>query len=30
MRYHPLFLFNLFGDLERAVLRRGNHASAKF
>ena len=28
--YHPLFLFNQFGDLERAMLRRGNHASAKF
>ena len=28
--YHPLFLFNLSGDLERAMLRRGNHASAKF
>ena len=28
--YHPLFLFNQFGDLERAILRRGNHASAKF
>jgi hypothetical protein len=28
--YHPLFLFNEFGDLERAMLRRGNHASAKF
>jgi Transposase DDE domain group 1 len=28
--YHPLFLFNQFGDLERALLRRGNHASAKF
>lgn len=30
MCYHPLFLFNQFGDLERAMLRRGNHASAKF
>ena len=30
MCYHPLFLFNQFGDLERAVLRRGNHHSAKF
>jgi hypothetical protein len=28
--YHPQFLFNQFGDLERALLRRGNHASAKF
>ncbi|MDA1214954.1 MAG: IS1380 family transposase, partial [Planctomycetota bacterium] len=28
--YHPLFLFNQFGDLEYAMLRRGNHASAKF
>jgi len=28
--YHPLFLFNEFGDLESATLRRGNHASAKF
>jgi len=28
--YHPLFLFNQFGDLERAMLRRGNQASAKF
>ena len=28
--YHPLFLFNQFGDLERVILRRGNHASAKF
>ena len=28
--YHPLFLFNQFGDLERAMLRRGNNASAKF
>ena len=23
--YHPLFLFNQFGDLERAMLRRGHH-----
>ena len=30
MCYHPLFLFNQDGDLERAMLRRGNHASAKF
>jgi hypothetical protein len=28
--YHPLFLFNQHGDLERAMLRRGNHNSAKF
>jgi hypothetical protein len=28
--YHPLFLFNQFGDLERAMLRRGNRASAKY
>ena len=28
--YHPLFLFNQFGDVERFMLRRGNHASAKF
>ncbi len=28
--YHPLFLFNQFGDLERAMLRRGSHHSAKF
>ena len=28
--YHPLFLFNQRGDLERAMLRRGNQASAKF
>ena len=28
--YHPLFVFNQDGDLERALLRRGNHASAKF
>ena len=28
--YHPLFLFNQFGDLERTMLRRGNKASAKF
>ncbi len=28
--YHPLFLFNQFGELESAMLRRGNHASAKF
>ncbi len=30
MCYHPLFLFNQFGDLERAMLRRGNHHSVKF
>jgi Transposase DDE domain group 1 len=30
MCYHPLFLFNQFGDLERVMLRRGNHPSAKF
>jgi hypothetical protein len=28
--YHPLFLFNQFGDLERVMLRRGDHASARF
>src|SRR4029077_7825548 len=28
--YHPLFLFNQFGDLERVLLRRGTHHSAKF
>jgi hypothetical protein len=28
--YHPLFLFNQFGDLEWVMLRRGNHATAKF
>jgi len=28
--YHPLFVFNQLGDLERVMLRRGNHASAKF
>ena len=28
--YHPLFLFNQLGDLERCMLRRGKHASAKF
>ena len=26
--YHPLFCFNQFGDLERAMLREGNVASA--
>ena len=26
--YHPLFLFNQFGDLERVMLRRGHHSSA--
>jgi hypothetical protein len=30
MCYHPLFLFNQSGDLERAMLRRGNKASAKY
>src|SRR5262249_50555497 len=28
--YHPLFRFNQFGDLDRVLLRRGNHPSAKF
>jgi hypothetical protein len=28
--YHPLFLFNQFGDLERVMLQRGNQHSAKF
>ncbi len=28
--YHPQFLFNQFGDLEYAMLRRGNKASAKY
>jgi hypothetical protein len=28
--YHPLFLFNQFGDLERVMRRRGDQASAKF
>jgi len=28
--YHPLFLFNQLGDVERCMLRRGNHASAKY
>ncbi len=28
MCYHPLFCFNQFGDLERALLRNGNVASA--
>src|SRR6516162_599406 len=28
--YHPLFVFNKFGDLERVMLRRGNQHSAKF
>ena len=28
--YHPLFLFNQFGDLERCLLRRGNVHSAKY
>jgi Transposase DDE domain group 1 len=28
--YHPAFVFNQFGDLERVLLRRGNCASAKY
>ena len=28
--YHPLFLFNQFGDLEMSMLRRGNLHSAKY
>ena len=28
--YHPAFVFNQFGDLERVMLRRGNRGSAKF
>jgi hypothetical protein len=28
--YHPLFVFNQFGDLERVMLRRGNNHSAKY
>jgi hypothetical protein len=28
--YHPLFVFNQFGDLEYAMLRRGNKAIAKY
>jgi hypothetical protein len=28
--YHPLFCFNPFGDLERALLRNGNVASADY
>jgi hypothetical protein len=28
--YHPLFLFNQHGDLEYAMLRRGNQHSAKY
>src|SRR3954465_5289569 len=28
--YHPLFVFNQFGDLERVMLRRGNKHSAKY
>jgi hypothetical protein len=28
--YHPLFLFNQFGDLERVLLRKGNRGSAKY
>jgi hypothetical protein len=27
--YHPLFVFNQFGDLERCALRAGNVHSAK-
>ena len=27
--YHPLFVFNQFGDLERCALRRGNVHSAR-
>ena len=27
-RYHPLFVFNQFGDLERCALRPGNVHSA--
>ncbi len=30
MCYHPLFLFNQHGDLERAMLRCGDHRNAKF
>jgi hypothetical protein len=26
--YHPIFIFNQYGDLERCVLRRGNVHSA--
>ena len=28
--YHPLFLFNQHGDLERCMLRRGNRYSSKY
>jgi hypothetical protein len=28
--YHPAFVFNQFGDLERVLLRRGNRASVKY
>jgi Transposase DDE domain group 1 len=28
--YHPAFVFNQFGDLERVLLRRGNRGSAKY
>lgn len=28
--YHPLFVFDQFGDLERVMLRRGNQHNAKF
>ncbi len=30
MCYHPLFLFNQYGDLDRVMPPRGNHNSAKF
>jgi hypothetical protein len=30
MCYHPLFVFNQSGDLERVMLRRGNKHSAKY
>jgi len=28
--YHPLFVFNQYGDVENAMLRRGNQHSAKY
>jgi hypothetical protein len=28
--YHPLFLFNQFGVVQRVMLRRGNHPNARF
>ena len=28
--YHPLFIFNQFGDLERVMLRRGNSTAEDF